>query len=194
MGPLTSVPQRHPGARQEFPPRKGSGWLLRVPHLILYGPTTGLEHQGRERPATTTPLPPFPPALGMTSWWGKGGEGGGRRPRTPPFPPPSPLFPQRGGRAVQPRRGGPGAVACVGGGVLPCYPHPGRRLLRLRVPVSARPSVCVPRSSRPPRPSRPVGTVPTAPPSFVAAPRDPRGAEGNTGRGGGPGVAELPRR
>lgn len=171
------------------PPRKESGWPLRVFHLILYGPTAGLEQQSRERPATTSPLPPFPPALGMTSWWGKGGEGGGRGPRTPPFPPPFPLFPQRGGRAVQPRRGGPGAVACVWVGVFyRAIPTPGGgssacASLCLRVPLCVSPPPLAPPS--PPRSSRPVGTVPACSPLLRRRPTGPPGGRGKHGAGGG---------
>lgn len=110
---------------------------------------------------------------------GRGGQGEGtpaRRCRCPL------LAAQRGGRAGQPRRGGPG-----GGGVLPCYPHPGGGSsvcvcvcacvsVRVCVGVSVCVSVC---PLPPPQRSRPGGTVPAAAP--IAAARGRRDA----GSGGG---------
>lgn len=200
MEPPTSVPQcqRHRGAGQELPPEKRAGGRCGFSTSSSTDPQRGWSSRaGRDRPPPA-PSPPFPPALGMTSWWGKGGEGGGRGPRTPPFPPPFPLFPQRGGRAVQPRRGGPGAVACVWVGVFyRAIPTPGGgssacASLCLRVPLCLSPPPLAPPS--PPRSSRPVGTVPACSPLLRRRPTGPPGGRGKHGAGGGPGDAELPRR
>lgn len=173
------VPAPSQSGGEEFPPRKGSGWLLRVPHLVLCGPTAGLEQQSRERPATP---PPFPPTLGMTSWWGRGGQGEGT-----PHPPFSSSFPPlsaaRGpGRPAPTGRLGGGCVCGRGCSAVLSPP-------REAAPPSARPRVCVSLCACPPRQSSPAslpprGDGPGRSPLLRRRPTGPPGGRGEHWRGG----------
>lgn len=110
---------------------------------------------GPAGPGETAPPPRSPLGLGVTSWWGRGGEGEGTpHPPFSPPPPHPPLLSASPDGAARGRAGGGGGVSTV------LSPPPGA------APPSVCPCVSVGlrlRGSAHPPPG-PVGTVPAAPP------------------------------
>lgn len=169
------VPAPSQSGGEEFPPRKGSGWLLRVPHLVLCGPTAGLEQQSRERPATP---PPVPPNLGDDVMVGEGRAGGGD-PAPPFFLLLPPSFRSAGAGPSSPDGAARGRVRVWAGVFCRAIPTPGGGSSVcaspcLRVPLCVSPPPILPRV--PPAPwgrSRPL-PPPSSPPH--GTPGGPRGA------------------